>query len=701
PQLKEKLLTHFDAIVLSPGPGHPENPKDFGVCTDVIGQCQLPILGICLGHQGIGLYFGGNVCKAPVPMHGRITPVEHNNLGVFRNIPSPIMCTRYHSLVVHEEDFPSCLIITAWANDADTGRKLIMGLQHKTKPLFGVQFHPESICSEHGATIAINFCQLAPLNHISTNKEFLKFSTEVSVLPHFHSLPILDIPVSGQWKGYVQQIDWVEPSQLAAVWNSVEGDTLVWLDSAILQGSARWSYLCGLTPTSYILQYYLSTNTLTLRYGDGSSKVETLEKPFFEYLDQVMKDRHIDPNELILKDVQNKDDLPQFLGGLVGYIGYEMKYASLTLTPSPGLLSKLSHPDVSMVFADRVVCFDHKHKAVFLSTIHPPSQGNPSCSSSVSTFAHDWYLHVRSLISKISIVSLPQKYSFAKNSNNVSNGLELFTPDLSKSEYIKAYQSISASIKQGDTYEVCLTTPFRAKLNKNVNEFELYNILRTSNPAPYSSYLRFGKDLWVACSSPERFFQLDSQRTISMKPIKGTSRRHPDPVIDAALAQELQRSEKDRAENLMIVDLIRNDLNLVSCKNTVRVPSLMHIESFKHVHQLVSTVQGQLHPQLSPIELFKHVFPPGSMTGAPKLRTVQILDAVEPTPRGVYSGAIGFFSCCGSSYFNVVIRTIVGHQNEVYIGSGGAIVSLSDPENEWDEILLKLQSVTPAIAKAI
>ena len=202
----------------------------------------------------------------------------------------------------------------------------------------------------------------------------------------------------------------------------------------------------------------------------------------------------------------------------------------------------------------------------------------------------------------------------------------------------------------------------------------------------------------VLSSSPERFLRVRRDRSIETKPIKGTARRSADPAADAAAREGLLESAKDRAEHLMIVDLLRNDLGLVSQIGSVYVARLMDVESYRAVHQLVSTIRGLLRDDVDIADTIRATFPGGSMTGAPKLRTMEIIDDVEGSARGVYSGALGYLALNGTADLSIVIRTLVMTDNGASIGTGGAVVMLSDAEQEYEEMLLKAQPLLDAAA---
>jgi para-aminobenzoate synthetase len=257
----------------------------------------------------------------------------------------------------------------------------------------------------------------------------------------------------------------------------------------------------------------------------------------------------------------------------------------------------------------------------------------------------------------------------------------------SQERYADAFSHVQQQLRLGNSYEVNLT--YRTSVSSSADPLTAYRWLRRLNPAPYACYLRHA-ELAVLCSSPERFMRL-SGGCLETRPIKGTTPRSNDPDADLALAHRLRHEPKFRAENLMVVDLLRNDLSTVCEPGTVKVPELMYVESYPSVHQLVSRIEGRLRPGVGAVDALRSLFPGGSMTGAPKLRTMEIIAAVEDTPRGVYAGTIGWLLDSGRADLGIVIRTLVTAGGRFTLGTGGAITVRSELAEEFAETQWKAQ----------
>ncbi|MDA1764287.1 aminodeoxychorismate synthase component I [Bacillus cereus] len=626
----------FDCVIISPGPGNPLNPSDFGICKDVLLEVDLPILSICLGHQGLAAVYGGFVKQADEIMHGRLSEIYHNESELFEGINQGSKVVRYHSLIV-EDNLPSCLEKICWTND-----NTIMGIKHKTKPIWGVQFHPESILTEQGTKIIENFIQIV-YKHKASNDEF---------------------------KLIWEETDYCDSSQL---FEMEFKDTYYpfWLDSSrVIENTSRYSYIGNATGThAKVVKYILESNEIN-EFSQKSSRI--IKQDIYEYLNQE------------LKKYQMNTEYPfEFTGGFVGYLGYELKKIGEVEN-----LKKSSEPDAYFIFADRYIVFDHLlQKTYICSLIKDQSE---------KLMVNQWFNEIKSTITMIntdSEKSYQKEQSYQKNLSDeeIFSGISF---DADKAQYISDLNAVQDYLRQGDSYEVNYTS--RMYYNRIENIFDVYKKLREINAAPYSAFIDFD-ELQILSSSPEKFVEIDSQKNVITKPIKGTIQRSTNPEEDLKLKRTLKESEKDIAENLMVVDLLRNDLGKVCEVGTVTVPKLMDIESFETVHQMVTTVIGKLDKKRSEIECIKSLFPGGSMTGAPKKRTMEIIDLLEKSARGIYSGALGFISLNGNVNLNIVIRTIIQNNDGISIGAGGGITIKSIPEDEYAEMMLKSKALIKAI----
>lgn len=645
-----------DNIVLSPGPGRPERPEDFGVCRDALLHADVPVLAVCLGHQGLAHAFGGAVTRAPEPMHGRQSAVLHDGSALFEGIPRPFSVVRYHSLVA-AEPLPACLERIAWT---DAG--LLMAMRHRDRPLWGVQFHPESIGTEHGRRLLENFQRIT--RRLAGGRRSRApedpHALDLSVVPHRAARPPEPAPLQLRTRA----LELLPDAEQAFAELFADDPHAFWLDSSLVEeGLARFSFMGPSDgPHSLRLTYRVDTQELTIVERGRTTRAR---ESIFDRLQRELERRRLPSG-----------DLPfDFNGGFVGYLGYELK------AECGGAAAHRSPlPDASFLLADRLVVFDHlERRAHLVCLVDPRTEAD----------AEAW---MDATAARLRALAPPPVPTRADAPGSVD--FQLSRP---RQRYLDDIDACLRLIGEGETYEVCLTAALRADIE--VDPLRVHLALRRVNPAPYAAFLRMG-DVAVACSSPERFLRVDRDRWIESRPIKGTAPRGETAAEDAALRERLRTSEKDRAENLMIVDLLRNDLGLVCEVGSVHAPRLMEVETYSTLHQLVSTIRGRLRPELSAVDAVRAAFPGGSMTGAPKIRTMSVIDALEGEARGIYSGAIGYFALSGAADLNIVIRTAVITKDAVSIGVGGAIVALSDPEMELEEALLKARAPTRAVALA-
>ncbi|MCO5550314.1 hypothetical protein L7F22_003798 [Adiantum nelumboides] len=777
----------FDNIVISPGPGSPMCAKDIGVCLQVLQECvDIPILGVCLGHQALGYVNGARVVHAPEPVHGRLSEVEHTNCPLFKDIPSGkgsgFQVVRYHSLMLDTMSLPEDLVPTAWTlrtspiqsseappvtniehegtsiegnlcvnldksnilanqdssfacgrpdiwacepsrlqttvethvalgtsdnlSDCKIKAEVIMAISHRKRPHYGVQFHPESVATSFGRQILENFCNITQKHRIEKKaKDSVQRDASRQTVSE-------DLQYSGTAK-----------------------DTF-WLDSALQPGEARFSFMGGKGGRLWKrLTYFLNE-----KHGSGGvlriendTDVEELrlEKGFLHFLSREL--------ESYTTSKLDSEGLPfDFWGGYVGYLGYELKAECGARFNQ----HKSKLPDACYFFVDRFIAVDHVTNDVYAVVLYTETSNggvnnhtrvnSGNASDKTYKMVHSTKSALSSLVlasdnptiqccQKLSAeiwvketmqkllglveggrdMAIERRYSSQLASSFLGsiNTATHFVIAKSRKQYMEDVKSCLEYIREGESYELCLTTQLQKRVN-SLDALGLYLTLRKMNPAPYAAWLNFGpEEVCVCCSSPERFLRLDQNGILEAKPIKGTIPRGQSQAEDEALRIKLQYSEKDRAENLMIVDLLRNDLGRVCKPGSVHVPNLMAVESYATVHTMVSTVRGIKKQNVTALDCVRASFPGGSMTGAPKLRSMELLDSLECSPRGVYSGSIGFFSINSSFDLNIVIRTLVIHQGIASLGAGGAIVSLSDPGDEYEEMLLKTKAPIRAVSQ--
>ncbi|MBC5795539.1 aminodeoxychorismate synthase component I [Sphaerospermopsis sp. LEGE 00249] len=643
----------FDNVVISPGPGRPEKIEDFGICGQVLQNIQVPVLGVCLGHQGLGYFYGGKIIHAPEIKHGRLSEVYHNHCQLFQGLPSSFLAVCYNSLVV-ADDIPECLEKIAW-----TPEGVVMGLRHRNLPFWGVQFHPESICTEYGKEIFNNFRNITANFYNYQIPENTNHQNILLTKKHQKQK-------QQQYQVCSKKLDIYPDAE--QVFTQLFGDKVntFWLDSSRYEpGLSRFSFMGDNSGVhSLLVEYQTQNQEIKITQG---GKITTYHESIFDYLQREIKNRYY-------VNCVNEELPFDFNCGFVGYFGYELKAEC-----GGNLVHNSELPDAMFILADRIIAFDHQEQVIYLV-----------CLTTDEETAKTWFSETEL---KLQTLSPIQPIIKSKLKPQPQEKIK-FNLQQSEKNYLEDIQTSLKEIYEGETYQVCLTNKLSTEFTPEPLEF--YRTLRKINPAPYSAFLKFD-NFTIACSSPERFLSIDSQGWVETKPIKGTLPRGKTPQEDELLKASLRNSEKDRSENLMIVDLLRNDLGRVCQVGSVHVPKLMDVETYSTVHQLVTTIRGLLRPEMDAIDCIKNAFPGGSMTGAPKIRTMEIIDKLEPKARGVYSGAIGFLSCHGTADLNIVIRTAILTDQQTSIGVGGGIVILSNPQAELAEMLLKAEAVVDAL----
>ncbi len=482
---------------------------------------------------------------------------------------------------------------------------------------------------------------------------------------------------------------------LGALAAAVEGD-LVWLDSALPDGApdaarprARWS----------VLTWADGPFRARFRHQDRQASVEVAAPAAGWFGSSSSDDR---PAFTVLADLLARTpQLPEpiagcgFALGWVGFLGYELGRES----GGPDRTAD-GHADADLRFVDRAVVVDHTGGAWALTLV---ADAEPAASAQNRAWLE-------------TVTGSPSPADVADAATGLPAGVSSAVGRTSRADHERAVDACRAEIREGNAFQVCLTTSFsvpgrgrEARVGPDTDpHLDEYLRMRVSDPVPFGAYLRLGP-LRVASRSPERFLRIAADRTVLAEPIKGTRRRLADAAADAAVRDELAASAKDRAENVMIVDLLRNDLLRTAIPGSVHVERLCAVETYASVHQMVSTIGAVLPSGTSPADVVRAAFPPGSMTGAPKISAMAIADRLEGAPRGVYSGTIGYFSASGAVDLSVVIRTLVtvvdasgGGVDPVEVrsrtlGAGGAVTWSSVASDEADEVVTKTRSVLGAV----
>lgn len=413
-------------------------------------------------------------------------------------------------------------------------------------------------------------------------------------------------------------------------------------------------------------------------------KIKILDEKFSFIEDEIKNETH--PLDALNKIISlfksvHTDELPRFTCGAVGYFGYES--ISLVEKIPQAKIDDIGAPDIFLMFFDSLLVFDNLKRRIFII-----SNVYKNDAQDEGSLKDEYY----KALGKIAEVKsfLKKKVSPEISRVEVDEGLKF---NMSREEFIEKVKRIKEYIVNGDIFQAVLSQRFERKIEGD--PFDIYRMLRVVNPSPYMYFLNIG-DLKIIGSSPELLVRVENG-VVETRPIAGTRPRGKDPEEDAKLEKELLSDEKERAEHLMLVDLGRNDIGKISYFGTVKVDQFMVIERYSHVIHIVSNITGKLRSDVSPVEALYACFPAGTVTGAPKIRAMEIIAELEPTRRGIYGGAIGYIDFSGNIDSCIAIRTIVMRGNRAYFQAGAGVVYDSVPEREYQETLDKLEAIFKAV----
>lgn len=739
-QHNQEFIASFDAVVLGPGPGNPANDSDVGLFNDVWACARserIPVLGICLGFQSLCAQYGVPVVRMGLPCHGHPKAICHTDKDIFLGTGS-IVATCYNSLGVHLKDFKQDFMSSRRSSSASSGSPAssqsalsssrttlvdgyqqsenldvlawdedgwVMAVTHNELPFYGFQFHPESCKSNFACQTLIPKWWDAASIHNKTNRNLLLSRVEPRIERRMHpnvntssedALRLLDLlqSIATPYEKTVSRKSLHLPGAATAI-ASLCHETSPENRVAMLESTKKGRYSIYAFPHE---------NSFSLEYVGG------------QVICNISKANHDSIRSFILSRAEAVTTLESFIhgqafhdvnadvpfrGGFIGFMSYEFGTASLHLDISNPAAPMSTVPEISLLWVDRSIVYDNDTGVAYIQSIRRNDT---------------WIERMITTLHNIS--------EFHTGEFDAERGIDILSssrytlPD--HDQYITQIRACQSELLAGNSYELCLTT--EASVTTPVNPeatYFLYRNIQRHNPVPFASYIRLNKTS-ILSSSPEHFLSWSIQDgTIDMIPMKGTVKK--DSSMTLAKATAILASAKESAENLMIADLIRHDLySTVGRDANVEVVKLCDVVESETVYSLVSHIRAHApFPANVPgnsreraQQMTKYGFraltqtlPPGSMTGAPKKRSCEILHGLEQRDRGVYSGAIGYIDVCGNGAWSVCIRSAFSYQSDNVkdertgeemqkwrIGAGGAITVLSDEEQEWEEMMTKLNS---------
>ena len=749
----------YQCIVIGPGPGHPAIKEDIGIIGWLIKRITqdgpehaVPILGICLGFQSLCYEFGNEVSRLRNVKHGQIYSVEPTGESGLYLSKEGFDSVRYHSLHV-KTPFSSNIEPLAYCNELDISdndnhfngdadekekekekekrsddikgaSKILMAMKIRDFPFYGVQYHPESICSQKGKDLVKNFIKIAneynskyrrlkcPLTRVCDSTQTMLRNGTSDDSSKGTSKGTFNGSSNGFTHRY-QDIQFIKlnlnekitPIDICDHFYKEDGAAnFILLNSASTPG--EWSIIgfptLGKSPV--ITHSVDDINHVSIStYKSKNKDVQTIKvdrkEGMWSFLEEKLREKFISRDDLKSKIKNYHSREIPFFGGYMGLASYEEGQHVMIKKLLPICRENTTTPDLKLVYVENSLVYDHITKEWFL----------------ISLENSDWVKEMSQTLQSITPINIDSVPLTVKDlAKKCDSNLIKF--DFPCSESYKAqFEKCQEYLHSGDSYELCLTTQLKIVLPSYIEPWDIYKVLTLhKNPSPFSCFMDFD-DCCLISSSPERFLsckQDGTEKVVELRPIKGTVKNTPD--VDIAKATKILKTPKEMGENLMIVDLIRHDLYQFT--DDVSVTQLMAVEEYKTVYQLVSVIRGVL-PEapnhFQGLDLLRYSLPPGSMTGAPKRRSVELLQDIEEMQlnvvkggrRGIYSGIVGYWSITDDSDWSVVIRSIFSYKDDVEnsestniwrIGAGGAITVLSDCKGEWEEMNLKLTSALQA-----
>ena len=727
----DSFLQSFDAIVLGPGPGNPLNEVDIGLFKPIwkiSERHNIPILGICLGFQNLCSRYGFSVERLPVPCHGHARNIFHANIDIFENVGS-VIATQYNSLGVrslqkeiickvrpdhHLESDPwfdgltlihddisvevlehgrnsimrGHLQILAWSEDG-----YVMAAKHRLFPFWGLQFHPESCKSTESCHILVKrWWDIANRSNqlLRKNRTYHEITSSIIPAALSLSLPLENLltrlraltSITTSSVHHRSAPSRCSGEQVADLCYSMSTSA----DVVMLESTKKGRFCIYGVPDETTWHLEVTQSKCTIRKGQSIERFEGINvDSVLPLIERLMGSKKV---------VGGPPHVP-FWGGMIGFMTYEFGLNLLGVDDALQSGSKSTIPQISLLWIDRSVVIDLEK----------------GCTTVQSLRENDsWINDIALRLEVFKTENISGQCELA----NMLTAVKIKRPDHDR--YIAQIRSCRSELLAGNSYELCLTTEATITTPTGAHHpYMLYKNLQRHNPVPYAAYMRLGSTTLIS-SSPEKFLGWSRDGIIDMVPMKGTVKKTPDMTLKKAT--KILSTPKETAENLMIADLIRHDLFSATNYGDARVEVVKLCEVIEHetVYQLVSHIQAFTPYDLCMTEnerrgetmkvgcrALQSSLPPGSMTGAPKKRSCEILKRLERRPRGLYSGVVGYMDVGGAGFWSVCIRSAFASDAEIrdgrqiwHVGAGGAITVLSDEEEEWQEMVAKLESVLNA-----